>query len=159
MKEYKEKESDEYRNYRNDFRDCYSFIENQCREKYNKKNYLDLLSETTNISETCKQEIIYLIQQDYIKSSTYNFEVKPNVKSATDFLRTKLLDLKIENNYKKSTERAVYELLKAIRDNITHYGKFEHTELQYIRNANIIKNASIITCTIVQEMEAEKQNI
>lgn len=28
MKEYKEKESEEYRNYRNDFRDCYSFIEN-----------------------------------------------------------------------------------------------------------------------------------
>lgn len=158
MKEYKEKESDEYRNYRNDFRDCYSFIENYCKEKYNTGNYLDLLSETTNLTETCKYEIIDLIQQDYIKSSSFNFEVRPNIKSATDFLRHKMLGLELEHNYKKSLERAVYELLQAMRDNITHYGKFEHLELQYNRNLILIKNASKITSTIVKEIELKQKN-
>lgn len=157
MKEYKEKESDEYRNYRNDFRDCYSFIENYCKEKYNTGNYLDLLSETTNLIETCKHEIIDLIQQDYIKSSNFNFEVRPNIKSATDFLRHKMLGLEIEYKYKKSLERAVYELLQAMRDNITHYGKFEHLELQYNRNLVLIKNASKITLKIIQQIELKQK--
>ena len=159
MKEYKEKESEEYRIYRNDFRDCYSFIENYCTEKYNTGNYLDLLSETTNLTETCKHEIIDLIQQDYIKSSNYNFEVRPIIKSATDFLRYKMLGLEIEHNYKKSLERSVYELLQAMRDNITHYGKFEHLVLQYNRNLILIKNASKITWKVVQDIENKNTNI
>jgi len=158
MKQYKEKESEEYRNYRNDLRDFYSFIENYCKEKYNTGNYLDLLSETTNLAETCKQEIIELIQQDYIKSSNYNFEVRPKIKSATDFLRYKMLGLEIEHNYKKSLERAIYELLQAIRDNITHYGKFEYSEIQYNRNLILTKNASKITWKVVQEIELKQIN-
>lgn len=153
MKEYKEKESEEYRNYRNDFRDYYSFIENYCKEKYNTGNYLDLSSETIKLTETCKQEIIELIQQDYIKSINYNFDIGPNIKSATDFLRFKIIELETEHNYKKSLERAVFELLQAIRDNITHYGKFEHSEIQHNRNLNLIKNASKIACIVVQEIE------
>lgn len=156
MREFKEKESEEYRNHRNNFRDCYSYIENYCQEKYNNGNYLDLLSETTNLTDTCNKEITKLIQQDYIKSNNYKFKVRPNIKNATDFLRKEILGEDIEHKYKKSLERAVYELLQAIRDNITHYGKLEYLENQYNRNLILIKNASLITCTLAQEIEGKK---
>lgn len=156
VKEFKEKVSEEYQNNRNNFRDCYSYIEHYCKKKYNNGNYLDLLSETTNLTEICKKEISELIHQDYVKSNNYNFDVRPDVKNATDFLRSEMLGEKIEHKYKKSLERAVYELLQAIRDNITHYGKLEHSEEQYNRNQTLIKNASLITCSLVQELEKNK---
>lgn len=156
MREFKEKVSAEYQNHRNNFRDCYSFIENYCKKKYNNGNYLDLLSENTKLIEICKEEISEVIQQDYIKSNNYDFEVRPIVKNATDFLRKEILGEEIEHKYKKSLERAVYELLQAIRDNITHYGKLEHSEEQYNRNLILIKNASLITCSLVQEIEEKE---
>ena len=115
-----------------------------------------MLSETTNLTDTCNKEIIKLIQQDYIKSNNYKFKVRPNIKNATDFLRKEILGEEIEHKYKKSLERAVYELLQAIRDNITHYGKLEYSENQYNRNLILIKNASFITCTLVKEIEGNK---
>ena len=157
MREFKEKVSEEYKNHRNDFRDYYSFIENYCKEKYNNGNYLDLISKDINLTKSCKKEISELIQQDYIKSNNYNFKVRPDVKNATDFLRKEILDSEVEHKYQKSLERAVYELLQAIRDNITHYGKFEHTKEQYNRNLILIKNASLITKVVVSKIESIKQ--
>ena len=46
-----------------------------------------------------------------------------------------------------------------MRDNITHYGKFEHLELQYNRNLILIKNASKITWKVVQDIENKNTNI
>lgn len=46
-----------------------------------------------------------------------------------------------------------------MRDNITHYGKFEYSEIQYNRNLILIKNATKIACTAVQEIESKKTNI
>jgi hypothetical protein len=156
MKNFIEKASEEYRDHRNNFRDCYAYIEHYCKKKYNSGNYLDLLSETTSLTETCKKEISEIIKQDYIKSNNYNFEVRPNVKSATDFLRNKILGKNIEHVYNKSLERAIYELLQVLRDNITHYGKLEHSNEQYNRNLILIKNASLITCSLVQDLDIKK---
>ena len=66
------------------------------------------------------------------------------------------MDNEIKHKYKKSLERAVFELLQVIRDNITHYGKFEYTKKQYNRNLTLIKNASLITYSLVQEIENKK---
>ena len=156
MREFNEKASEEYQFHRTNFRDCYTYIEDYCQIKFNSGNYLDLLAETTNLKEICRKEIIEIIKQDYVKSQSNNFNIRPIVKNATDFLRKEILGEDIEHKYKKSLERAVYELLKAIRDNITHQGKFEISENQYKRNEILIKNASLITCSLVQEIENNK---
>lgn len=153
LKKYREKESNEFRKYRNDFRDNYSFMENYCKKEFNSGNYLDLISKKTNLIEACPNEIIELIKQDYIKSNDYRFQVKPDVKNATDFLREKLLNTETEHQYKKSLERAVYELLQVIRDNLTHYGKFEISDKQYDRNLVLIKNAAIISFAVINAIE------
>ena len=109
MKHFKEKVSEENQNYRSNLRDCYASLENYCKDKYKSGNYLDLIADSTNLVETCKTEISGIIQQDYIKSSNFNFEVRPNVKNATDFLRKEILGINTDHMYNKSLERAVYE--------------------------------------------------
>jgi len=153
VREFKEKISEEYQNHRNNFRDCYTYIENYGRNKYKSGNYLDFLAKTTNATETCKNEIEKIIQQDYIKANGNNFNVNPRLKNATDFLRKEILGKNVQHNYNKSLERAIYELLQTIRDNLIHYGKFEVSENQYERNYLIIKNASIISDNLVKQLE------
>lgn len=153
MREFQEKVSGEYRNYRDNFRDSYTYIENYGRNKYKSGNYLNFVAKTTNATEICQNEIAEIIRLDYIKSNANNFNVRPKVKNSTDFLRKEILKKNEQHNYNKSLERALYELLQTIRDNITHYGKFEVSENQYERNFVLIKNASIIANNIVKQIE------
>ncbi len=153
IKEYREKETAELKEYRANFRDNYTFIEAYCKHKFNSGNYLDLLSKETNLIETCTNEIEILISQEYIKSNSFGFNVTPSVKNATDFLRIEMIGTEGEHQYKKSSERAVYEILQQLRDNLTHDGKFEVSEEQFERNSILIKNASIISNSIVKILE------
>lgn len=154
MERYREKESKEYREHRSCFRDNYAYIESYCRNKYNNGNYLDFLSKETKLVETCLAEIIEIIELDYIRSNSYGFQVNPSVKNATDFLRNKLLDKKIELKYTKNLDRAIFVILQAIRDNIIHHGKMETDEAQYQRNFILIKNASLITSCLVNDLKS-----
>ncbi|HLS11805.1 MAG TPA: hypothetical protein VK050_06560 [Flavobacteriaceae bacterium] len=156
MKRFREKETEELKKYRNDFRDNFAYIESFCKKKFKGKFNLDLLSKQTNLAEICREEIVELIEQDYIRSNSYNFEIRPSVKNATDFLRKEILNEKIDVTYRGNVERAVFDLLKEIRDNLVHYGKFEVDDAQYDRNFILIKNATLITATLINEkMEDE----
>ncbi len=153
LKEYRKKETTKLKEYRTIFRDNYTFLENYCKKEFNNGNYLDLLSRKTNLIERNSNEIKEIIEQDYIKSNNYDFNVTLDVQNATDFLRIELLGIEGKHNYKKSAERAVYEILKQIRDNLTHYGKFEITDEQFGRNFILIKNASIISSSLIEILE------
>ena len=153
LKEFKKKETAELMEYRTSFRDNYSFLETYCKKEFNSGNYLDLLSKKTNLLEKNSEEIKEIIKQDYIKSNNYDFNVTPDIQNATDFLRIELLGTKEKHNYKKSAERAVYEILQQIRDNLTHYGKFEISNEQFNRNFILIKNASIISSSLIKILE------
>ena len=156
LKEFKNKVSSDYIEHRNNFKDNYTWIENYCKKKYGKKNYLDWLAERLNLIEVNRVELINLVSIDYIKSHSLGFVVRPTLKDATNLLRNLLIDRTIEFNYTKNENRAVLELLKQIRDNLTHQGKYEIDRNQLERNVHIIKNASIISGRIVElidEME------
>ena len=153
MREFQEKVSEEYRNHRDNFRDCYTYIEKYGRNKFKNGNYLDFVAKTTNATEICQNEIAEIIRLDYIKSNGNNFKVRPTVKNSTDYLRKEILKKNVQHSYNKSLERALYELLQTIRDNIVHYGKFEVSENQYERNFVLIKNASIIANNLVEQIE------
>lgn len=157
MKEFKKKVTEDNYYYRNNLKDNYTFIEKFAKYKYKTGNYLDYISNETNMIKSNSKEIIEIIKQDYIKSNSLGFELNQTVKNATDFLRKELLNQKIDVIYKKGAERAVFELLKQIRDNITHNGKFEITEEQYRRNFKLVKNASIITEEVVNFIEKKSE--
>tara|TARA_R110002049_G_scaffold69023_1_gene178836 strand:+ start:5293 stop:5769 length:477 start_codon:yes stop_codon:yes gene_type:complete len=153
LKEFKKKETIKLKEYRTSYRDNYTFLETYCKKEFNSGNYLDLLSKKTNLIEQNSREIKEIVEQDYIKSNNYDFKVTPDVQNATDFLRIELLGMQGKHNYKKSTERAVYEILQQIRDNLTHYGKFEVSNEQFDRNFILIKNASIISSSLIKILE------
>src|SRR5690606_35720653 len=153
LKDFKKIETAKLKEYRTSLRDNYAFIEAYCKKEFNSGNYLDLLSKKTNLIEKSSNEIKEIIAQDYIKSNNYDFNIAPNIKNATDFLRIELLGAQGKHNYKKSAERAVYEILQQIRDNLTHYGKFEISDEQFDRNFILIKNASIICSSLIEILE------
>lgn len=116
---------DGYATYRENLLTNFAWIENFCKENYGKGDYIHWLSEKINLFEENEKTLTELVGLDYIKSNSLNFQVSPTIKSATDFLRKKLLDTTIQANYEKSESRAAFELLKQVRDNLIHSGKFE----------------------------------
>lgn len=153
LKKFKKKQTSELKDYRTNFRDNYTFLEAYCKKEFNSGNYLDLLSEKTNLIEKNSSEIKEIISQDYIKSNGFDFNVTPDIKNATDFLRIELLGNKETHNYKKTQERAVYEILQQLRDNLIHDGKFEISDEQFHRNFILLKNASIISSSVIEILE------
>src|SRR5690625_6437042 len=114
MKRFREKETEELKKYRNDFRDNFAYIESFCKKKFKGKFNLDLLSKQTNLAEICREEIVELIEQDYIRSNSYNFEIRHSVKNSTDFLRKEILYEKIDVIYSINIERDVFDFFNVI---------------------------------------------
>lgn len=143
----------EYIKSREILRDTYTAIEKYCKANKIKKNHLEWISNQINLldNEESKKNIIELIKLDYVHSNELNFQIKPNIKNATDFLRNKLLNIENENQYKiKYNEtRAVLSIIEQVRHNLTHDGKFETDAHQLQRNTELLKYCTIILDDII----------
>ncbi len=140
----------DYYFHRNNFRDNYTFLEKYCKENYKNKNVHICLPKIFNFikEEEILKNVKILIALDYIKDNNFGFNVNPSVKNSTDLLRQHLLNNDanvIDDNQNKS----LFVLLKQIRDNLIHDGKFELEEMQFERNLEITKIASEISNTII----------
>jgi hypothetical protein len=61
LKEFKKQASENFIKHRNNFRENYTWIENYCKNKYGKGDYLDWLSKRYNLIEVNRKELINLI--------------------------------------------------------------------------------------------------
>lgn len=155
LKKFKEKASEDYKKYRYDVWENFGFVEEYCNNKYNSGgNNLDKLSKEFDFIKGNEIEVIEIIKLDYVKSNSLNFIEKLNVKQATDSLRVFLLGQNLNSTYSKNHSRALLEILKQIRDNLTHRtGKRETRIKQFLRNFLLIKNSAIILDRIVKKIE------
>lgn len=138
---------------RSSFRDNYAEFENYCHSNYGKGNFLDWASQKLPIFDSCKALLIELIQMDTIKSHNNRFQISPNIEEATNLLRHELLDPTIKSNYSKGPNRAVFELLSLIRNNLNHQNKSETEEEQYNRNYQIVRIANEISIILLDQIE------
>jgi len=150
----KAKEDGNWEN-RSKFRDNYAEFENYCHTNYGKGNFLDWASNKFQIFEPSKTLLCELVQMDTIKSHSNNFKISATIEAATNLLRKVLLDSTIESNYKKSPNRATFELLALIRNNLNHQNKSELEEDQYDRNSNIVRVANGISEILLEQIESE----
>lgn len=145
----------DYYFYRNNFRESYTFLEKYCKENFKNKNVHICLPQKINFIEIAEilKELKKIIELDYIKDNNYGFDINPNVKKSTDLLREYFNSENI--NYASDDEynKSLFVLLKQVRDNLTHDGKFELEDLQFKRNYEIIKIASEITDKIIEVLK------
>lgn len=138
--------------FRANLKENYTILEKYCKDNIGKKATVMLLSQKLNLLQN--HEIVTaiksIIELDYIKSNSLDFIVNPDVKSSTDFLRHILLGIEIESNFAYNESKAILYLLKQIRDNITHNGKYELDEKQLERNYKFVKAGSEISDKIIE---------
>lgn len=157
MKQFKEKVTNEYRQHRYEIRENFTWFENFCKESYSKGNFFDKFSRDYDVLSGNENEIQEIISLNYIKSHSYGFRVRPTIKGATDLLRNLYIDQSIRYSYSKNPNHALIEILKQVRDNITHHGKFEITSDQMERNFILVKNCSIILARIISFLESSNK--
>lgn len=145
----------DYAHYRNNLRENFTGIENYCKANGIVKNQHEWLSHRINLMEfkDIENDILELIKLDYVRANDFEFQVKPIIKNATDFLRNDLLDEKNEHTFKNNQTRALLYIIEQVRNNLTHDGKVELENNQFQRNEDLIKCCSrILECT-VQNLE------
>lgn len=138
---------------RANFRENYAEFEKYCKQHYGKGNFLDWAAEQFNILNESQEYVIELVKLNTIKSHNFNFEISPNIENATSLLRKELLDSSIKTTYTKSPNRATFELLSLVRNNLNHQNKSEMDEDQYLRNYNIVKFANLISEILLNKIE------
>jgi hypothetical protein len=138
--------------FRANLKENYTLLEKYCKEKIGKKATVMLLSDRLDLHKNIDvvNAIKSIIELDYIKSNSLNFEVNLDVKNATDFLRQNLLGIETESKFAHNESKAILYLLQQIRDNITHNGKFELDEEQFERNYKLVKAGSEISDKIIE---------
>lgn len=145
-------EKNSYKEYRNNFRDNYSEIENLSKKENQRNNLINWLGNKIDIINENEDLVTDLIKMDYVKSNSFQFQVKPDVKSATDFLRKYMLDKEIKSDFKGSQNEALLIILRQIRDNLTHYNKSEIESVQFNRNYKLIEIGSKISDIIIGQL-------
>jgi|ERR1035437_1190623 hypothetical protein len=130
----------------------YTRLDKYCKLNYGKGNFIEWISEKINLLSGNEELVKELIMLDYIGDNSLNYEKSPTVINATDYLRKILIDNSIISKWKKSDSRAIFEILKQIRDNITHFGKFEIEDSQFDRNFLIIKIATKLSESMIEKI-------
>ena len=155
LNEFNSKVKDtDYSSYRNNFKTNYTFLEKYCKENYNNKNVYNCLPQKFDF---INEEEIYiktkkLIDLEYIKDNNLGFNVNPNVQKSTNLLREVFGNQKNENVDQVELNKSLFQLLKQVRNNLTHDGKFELEENQLNRNYEITKISSDISDLIINKI-------
>lgn len=151
MDEFYQNAGTDYLKSRELLRDHYTLIERLARSLSERKDILQTVSLQTNIFNRCRENVDHIVTQPYIKSNSFNFKIRPGTIISTNLIREA-----IENNEdgNHTIEKAIFQLVKEIRDNLTHDGKFEIGE-QKKRNLLFVSNAASI-CQYVSATLEEK---
>lgn len=147
----------DYSNYRNNFKDKYTFLEKYCKENYKNKNVHSCLPQKFNFLNEVEilNKTKELINLEYIKDNNYGFIVNPSVQKSTDLLRAVFANQENENINKVELNKSLFQLLKQIRDNLIHDGKFELEENQFNRNFQITKISSEMSDLIINKLNSK----
>lgn len=148
---------DGFEKHRNSFRENFTWLEAYCKEAYGKGDFINWLSKQVDIIKGNEDAIRGLVELDYIKSNSLNFEVSPTVRDATDFLRKLPPIQKLSQKDISDQSNAVLILLKQLRDNITHSGKFETETTQYERNYHLINLASNLSDVVIERLKVQSK--
>lgn len=149
----KVKENDYYI-YRNNFRDNYTFLEKYCKENFKNKNVHNCLPQNFNfINETeIYEKTKNLTDLEYIKDNNYEFKVNPTVEKSTNLLREAFANKENGSVNEDELNKSIFLLLKQVRDNLIHDGKFDLEENQFNRNYEITKISSEMTDLIINKL-------
>jgi hypothetical protein len=116
---------DSFFNLQQKLRRNYTLLQDYCSKNCSCGSYLDWIADRIDLFSDNKESIRQLVSMETLKSASRRNEVNPLVESATNLLRKKLIDPKINSDYDKGENRAAFELLRQIRDNLTVFGKFD----------------------------------
>lgn len=145
----------DYSNYRNNFKDNYTFLEKYCKENHKNKNVHSCLPQNFNFinEEEIYEKTKKLVDLEYIKDNNFGFNINPTVQKSTDLLREIFANQENGNVNQVELNKSLFQILKQVRDNLTHDGKFELEENQFNRNYEITKISSEMTDLIIKKLK------
>lgn len=143
----KEASTDGNNEIRGELHDRYTWLENHC----NDKNHLSKLSQEYDLHLEGGTDLLDRLKKLIpIKSNDFNFKVRPIIQSASNYLKGN------ENHgYKGNKSFAILQIIKEIRDNLTHHGKHEIDSQQYKRNMELVYIANEYLSILIDLIENE----